>query len=778
MTENQWQIYHYHDIPDWFCAEVNHLTNRNKSNYLTKLLWGRGIRDSQQLQWFLDTNNYQSPSPFEFGREITQGLKRLEKAWNQNEKVAIWGSYNIDGVTATCVLWEGLKPFFPIENNLIYYISHSLNDCHGLTYQGIDSLQKKGVNLLITADMGSDNLQEIDYAQNFGMDIIIIDHHTLPDDRAVYDRPKVISFLNPLNFAENHPFYHLSGVTIAYKLLEALYQQFPHISSQPLTDLLDLVAIGLLADGVKLKGDCRYLAREGIKILQQTKRSGIDILVKLCQDNGDRPMDISLGIAQRINAINYTDHNSNFAFQLLTTRDEKLGENLAKKAEKAHFNVKDLHKQILKQVKKKIETLDLSNTAVIILTESQWEVSFLPLIAKIISQEYNRATILLSTEDNSMIAKGYGCSIKNINLTDLVTYPQELLDSFSQYHDMIKLSLSVENIALFRDSLNQQLRSKINVNSLQPIINIDLVVTIAELGEKLRHELRLIEPSSVDNPNVKLLIKNCYFKNITHKNQSYKNQTYKNQRDKNEKKEGEYIKTSFTIYDKKSPNINFEGIWLGHYSNEINPDFAYDVVVELDFNFTNKEYYVRIIDLKFSQEKSYFYSTIKSLPSIIDHRSQIPLLDVNNSRDILLDKCPFQWQEITENYQTAVINDKNLVLAYHHDEKINSEELWQKFIKIIKNLIKENKAIEIQQLLEEIAISQLSLNYILDALEKIGIVYVVIENKINFQQIFHTFLPETYHQVKQQFEDIIKQENLQKSYFYQVPVLTIEEEII
>lgn len=763
MTETEWKIYPSHDIPDWFFAEVNHLTNRNKSNYLTKLLWGRGIRDSQQLKWFLDTNNYQSPSPFEFGREITEALKRLAKAWNQGEKVAIWGGDSIDGVTTTCVLWEGLKPFFPLENQLIDYIPHGLNDCHGLTCQGIDSLQQQGVNLLITADTGSHNIKEIDYAQSLGIDLIIIDHHTLPDHR-----PRVISFLNPLNFAENHSFYHLSGVTIAYKLLEALYQQFPSIPSQPLTNLLDLVAIGLLADATKLKGDCRYLARKGIKILQKTKRSGIDILVKLCQDNGDRPMDISQGISQRINAINYIYNGTDFAFQLLTTRDKKSGENLANKAEKAHFNVKDLQKKILDQIRKKIQTLDLSNTAVIILTESQGEVSFFPLIAKIISQEYSRATILLSIDDNSMIAKGYGCSIENINLTELVNHQKELLQSLSQYHDIIKLSLSVENIGLFRDSLNQKLRSRININSLQPIINIDLVVTVAELGENLRHELRLIEPSSIDNPNPKLLIKNCYFKDLKNKNQSYQNQH----------KEGEYLQTYFTLYDHTSEDKGFEGIWLGHYANEINPNSAYDVVVELDFNFANKKYYVRIIDLKLSQEKFDFSSTIKSVSSIIDYRSQIPLLDANNSPDILLDKCPFQWQEITYNYENAVTNRKNLVLAYNHNDEINSEELWQKFIKTIKILIKENKNIETHKLLQEIGISELALKYTLESIEKIGIVYEIIENKIIFKQICSTFLPEIYHQVKRQFEDIIKQENLQKSYFYQVPIEIIQKEII
>ncbi|MBL1210803.1 DHH family phosphoesterase, partial [Geminocystis sp. GBBB08] len=737
--KTEWKIAQNNDIPEWFFREVNYLTNKNNSDYLAPLLWGRGIRDSQQLNWFLETNNYQSPSFIsEFGWEIKQALTRLETAWNQREKIAIWGGYNLDGVTATCVLWEGLKLFFPLENQLIYHLPDSLNDSHSLKSHGIDFLQQQGISLLITADMGSNNSSEINYANSLGIDIIIIDHHSLPDDR-----PKVISFLNPLNFAENHPFYHLSGVAIAYKLLEALSQKFSSLSSQPIRNLLDLVAIGLLVDATPLKGDCRYLAREGIKILKETKRSAIAILVQLCQDNGDRAMDISLGIAQRINAINYIENSTNFIFQLLTTKDEKLGEDLANKVEKAHFNVKELQKKILNQVKKKIQNLDISNIGVILVSDSQWEVKILPLITNIISQEYNRPTIFLSIDNDSMIAKGYGCGIKNIDLAELLTNKQELLHRLIHYHDTIELSLPVENIALLRDNLNQQIRSKISFDSLQPIINIDLIITVAELGQNLRHELRLIEPSSVDNPNPKLLIKNCWFKILRNTNKSYNSKI----------KQGQYIQTYFTIFDQTSPDKGFNGIWLGHYSSDINLNCYYDVVVELDYNCAEKKYYIRIIDLKFSQEKSNYYNTIKPSPSIIDHRYQTTLLSTNND-DILLDKCPFQWQEITHNYQNAMASKKNLVLAYNHNNQKNSQELWQKFIGIVKHLIQEDKTREIKQILEEIDMSELGLKAILNSLEKIGIIYENRENRIKFKQLCPTFSTEIYQEIKQQFQDI------------------------
>lgn len=767
MIKTQWKIYQHNDIPPWFYQQVNNLSNTNKSDSLTKLLWGRGFDNAQQLKWFLDTNNYKYPCFIsEFGNEIKQALIRLQKASTQREKVVIWGGYNIDGVTATCVLWEGLKPFFPLENQLIYHFYH------GLTCEGINALQQQGVNVIITADMGSNNAMEIDYANGLGVDIIIIDHHSLPDHR-----PEVISFLNPLNFAKNHAFYHLSGVAIAYKLLEGLYQQFPSITSQPITNLLDLVAIGLLADDTPLKGYCRYLAQQGIKILQQNKRLGIEKLIQLCKKNGDRPMDISLGISQRIKAINYISDDNNVTFQLLTENNNNLVSNLAKKAEKSYFNTKDLQIRIVKQIEQKINNLDISNNGVIILTDNQWEIKILPLIINIISQKYYRPVILLVNDDKSMIAKGYGTSINNINLGELLVNKKTLLHSLNSYHNIIELSLPIENINLLRDDINQQLRNKINIDFLQPTIHVDLVVTVAELGKKLRHELRLIEPCSVDNPHPKLLIKNCWFKNIKHKNQSYKNKI-------DEEKEGEYIQTSFTIYDKSSENKGFKGIWLGHYANEINSNKNYDVVVELDYDFVDKysqcvdeEYYIRIIDLKLNEENVSYHTTTKSTSVIIDYRYQNNILAQNNNQDILLKKCPFQWQEISQNYGHAIEKNKNLALVYHHDKEIDVEQLWQKFISIIKDLLKENKTINTQVILTEIHLSELALNYILDSLEKLGITYEKKEDDLSFKQIFSTFSSEIYHQVKKNFEDIIKEENLQKSYFYEIPVSIIKDEI-
>jgi len=260
----------------------------------------------------------------------------------------------------------------------------------------LDYLRSQGTRVIVTCDTGSTNLDEIAYATGLGIDIIITDHHTLPEDR-----PAVISIINPRYFAENHPLYHLSGVAVAYKLVEAMYLSLPDVPTQSIETLLDLVAIGLIADLVQLQGDCRYLAQKGLQILQQqTKnptRPGIAQLLTLCQRNGDRPTDISFGIGPRINAISRIHGDARYGVELLTCCDPERAQTLAQETELANSRRKAIQRDVVKSVQQKLAFLDLSTTSVIVLADEQWQSGILGLVASQIAQEYGRPTILLCT---------------------------------------------------------------------------------------------------------------------------------------------------------------------------------------------------------------------------------------------------------------------------------------------------------------------------------------------------------------------------------------------
>ncbi|HHP7245575.1 MAG TPA: DHH family phosphoesterase, partial [Elainellaceae cyanobacterium] len=256
---SDWQIQPTFNLPDSFLKAVKQSAPDILGHHAAQLLWQRGIRDPQQVAGFIDPTLYQPTTPFEFGDEMNWAVERLRQAYAESEQVAIWGDFDADGITATAVLWDGLGQFFSQNARLIYFIPNRLTESHGLSHSGIQALAEWGCQLIVTCDTGSTNPSEVDYAHSCGIDVIITDHHTLPPKR-----PPVTAIVNPRSLSAQHPLANLSGVAVAYKLLEALYLRCPDIPKQPLDSLLDLVAIGLIADLVELTGDCRYLAQKGI----------------------------------------------------------------------------------------------------------------------------------------------------------------------------------------------------------------------------------------------------------------------------------------------------------------------------------------------------------------------------------------------------------------------------------------------------------------------------------------------------------------------------------
>ena len=379
--QTQWQILPPVEPPAWVVSEVRRHAPDLSGFDAAQLLWQRGIRDREELARFLNPELYQPASPFEFDWEMQWAVERILEAGDKGEKVAIWGDFDADGVTATAVLWDGLSQFL---ENLTYYIPNRLTESHGLNLPGIDALADSGINLIVTCDTGSTNLPELERARDLGMDVIITDHHTLPPNR-----PPAVAIVNPRYLPGNHPLAHLSGVAMAYKLVEALYMTLPEVPERPLEELLDLVAIGLIADLVELKGDCRYLAQLGIARLQQEarkpkaqrRRPGVGYLLEFCRKTGDRPTDISFGIGPRINAVSRIHGDASFCVQLLSSQDDRLCKRLALETELANTRRQSLQKDVAADVKTKLERLDLSTTSVIVLVDPQWPVGVLGLVA-------------------------------------------------------------------------------------------------------------------------------------------------------------------------------------------------------------------------------------------------------------------------------------------------------------------------------------------------------------------------------------------------------------
>ena len=763
MLDTQWQIPPIFPIPDWFLEILDSYTEDYPGLYVAQLLWGRGIQEAKTLIGFLDVEEYVPSSPFDFGKEMLWAVERLKKALETGEKISIWGDFDADGVTATSVLWEGLGQFFPQELQLSYYIPHRFQESHGLNRQGILKLAQQGVTLIVTCDTGSTNLEEINYAHGLGIDIIVTDHHTLADKR-----PQVVALINPRYLPTSHPLYHLSGVAVAYKLVEALYESLPNIPQQSLETLLDLVAIGLIADLVQLKGDCRYLAQRGIQQLQKSTRPGVIRLLELCKRTGDRQTDISFGIGPRINAVSRIYGDAHFCVELLTSRDVKYCDKLATETELANTRRKELQQNILKQVKKKLARVDLSTTYVLVLEDSQWPAGILGLVAGQIAQEYNRPVILLSTSEEEQncpikLARGSARSVQNIDLYQLVLSQSHLLHRFGGHPLAAGLSLPIENLLLFQEGINQKLRQQ-GINLTVPKVEADLVITVAELGRALFRELKLIEPCGMGNPPAKLLIKNCWFKNIRQNN----SQDFRG-------KKVAYIKTTFELWD-NSVKEGFKGMWWGHYQEDLPPEKFCDAVVELDYNNRTEDCEVRLIAVKEIQEQNIVESGLGARDYLLDWRDKkddkLPASSL-----MLLEENPQSWAELYRVYCQAIAKQEKLTLSYHKSSLLSNIETWRQLLGIAKYLARTQTIVTQSHLKEKLDLSDNTLTLGLMALSEQGFSYYIIESqqiRLNFNNLpapnSHPFLTA--------FLDGLAEERFKRQYFEQVPLDIIQEVLI
>jgi single-stranded-DNA-specific exonuclease len=713
MTAN-WQLIPPVEPPTW-------LADRTGA-YGAQLIWQRGWHDRDRIEAFLDCEAYTPTSAFAFGEEMQQAVKRIKQAFDRGEKVLIWGDFDADGITATSVLWEGLGQFFPQNRSLFYYIPNRLTASHGLSQTDIDLLRSEhDYQLIITCDTGSTNLDEITYAQSLGIDTIITDHHTLPAKR-----PPVTAIINPRYLEPTHPLYHLSGVAVAFKLMEALYAEMDRISAEPLDNLLDLVAIGLVADLVQLVGDCRYLAQKGIEVLRQKRRPGLKFLLEQCKKAGDRAIDISFGIAPRINSISRIWGDTRKCVELLTSQDPTICQELAKLAELANTQRQAMQRRVLTQVEQKISQVDLSTTGILVLDDSQWPVGILGLVAGQVASIYNRPTILCNSE--AELARGSARSITGVDLYDLIRGQEHLLSSFGGHPLAAGLSLPVTNLSLLREALNHRFWQQYAQVQLQPV-EIDLNLSISELGQNLFRQIKLLEPYGMGNPSPRFLISNCRFEDTFNANIK----TFKG-------KKVEYIRTEFSLVDHTG---RIEGDWWGHYSYEL-PTGECHAIVELVDNPSKRTYTVRLIDFvelvsdhnnlennfdhpNRSAKTISNYScdrrideTLAQQVKVLDWRGRSQFDSTDIDEIIVCDRCPSSWSEIEQWLNNALTQQKPLALTYPPPDHNNGINAWRMLVGIAKYLSRTGKVISISELRSQLHVDEAVLQIGLAALTAYG----------------------------------------------------------
>jgi single-stranded-DNA-specific exonuclease len=764
-------------LPPWLISLIQAELPGCAGHYAAQLLWDRGLRDPAEIRGFLNPDFYQPTGPDAFGPEMDTAIARLVTAYERQESITIWGDFDADGVTATAVLWEGLGQFFG-PDQLQYWIPNRLTDSHGLNKAGLRAIAAQGVSLVVTCDTGSGNQAELELAQDLGLDVIITDHHTLP-----MSRPPVVAIINPRYFPAHHPLADLSGVAVAYKLVEALYIALPEVPQQPLTELLDLVAIGLIADLVTLRGDGRYLAQRGIQVLQSRlntpTRPGVSELLQLCKRQGDRPTDIAFGIGPRINAVSRIHGEAQDCVTLLTSRDPKVCKQLAIDTEIANTRRRDLQKRIKTEVEAELKPLDLSTTDVIVLADSQWPLGILGIVAGEIARTYQRPTLLLQIESPNgdpdhpeAIARGSARSVAGLDFYELLAGQRDQLTRLGGHPQAAGLSLPASRLPVFTQALNQACRLLRGERAIALEPTWDLLVTVQELGQGLFRELKLLEPYGMGNPTPRLLIQNVWVGQARHRNM-------KDLRGKRV----QYLRTHFLVWDEtvaqssmeNNPDTGFPGIWWGHSESELPRDRC-DLIVELDYNTYSRQYEVRLLD--WLAQPTLARTSQPSSPTlqILDWRACTPSATAmaTEADPLTLNQCPRNWDEWGHWVHQARQQGKPLAIAFSTKPPPAPELVWTTLVGIAKYLGRTGEERELRAIAERLWLEPATLKRGVPVLALLGLQFLPTRSGwIRVQSVQPSADIQASTQALQGFLRAIQEDQFQLRYFQQISMETL-----
>ncbi|MFN4067427.1 MAG: single-stranded-DNA-specific exonuclease RecJ [Thermosynechococcus sp.] len=692
--QRPWQLYPSDPAPLDFIEEVKRL-HSDAGAITAQLLWQRGYRDLQQVLPFLDWRYYESASPNEFP-DMRVALERLQQAFDQQEKVAIWGDFDTDGVTATAVLWEGLKPVLGAQL-VDFYIPNRQYDSHGLSRHGLEALQQKGVSLIITCDTGCTNAAEIAFARTLGIDVIVTDHHTLEQTSL-----GAVALINPRRLPCEHPLHHLSGVGLAYKFLEAVYAQWPEkTQGYALENLLDLVAIGLIADLVELRGECRYLAQRGLEQLgnRQTLRPGIVALLDSAARTMAQQREISFVLAPRLNAVSRVEGDVRPLITLLTTQDWSEARQLAQHIKKVNEERQRRQKEVAKIAHGKVAQLDLSTSRVILLTDDSWPLSLLGLVANEMVKTYGRPAILLQTNPETGMAAGSARSDGSVNLYEALHSQRHLLEGLGGHPYAVGFRLKMEHIPLLEPALNQFLAQQEGTASAtsQPL-GIDLEVTLDQLNERLLKELEVLAPfDATHHPPPRLLVRNVELTQLT------------NNSLRGSKTSRTYV--SMMLKDPQGQHT-FPAKWWDHEVGDC-PKGRCDLVIELE------------------QWQGFLSAVIKELrPSatnVIQAASFQFLMDYRDrpheasAKGLRVETCPTSRESWRQWIQRAKREQQPLILAYSPPPEQDALKVWQEFLRLCQQASQQGTGLQREGLREHLGIEAVTLNYALNVLETLGV---------------------------------------------------------
>jgi single-stranded-DNA-specific exonuclease len=456
------------------------------SPLVAQLLYNRGLTEPSQLEPFIIGDKRLSGDPWLLP-DMHLAVARLYRALLSGENIAVYGDFDADGITGTALLVQGLSS---LGVKVTPYIPHRLTEGYGLKTIALENLHRQGISLVITVDCGITALAEVKRAKRLGLDIIITDHHTpLPEI------PPAIAIINAKRMDSDYPFSELTGAGVAIKLLQALFQGIG--KERQLDDLLDLVAVGTIADMAPLSGENRYLVKQGLKLINTTPRLGIrEIISQAGLSPGSLDAEsISWIIAPRLNAAGRLAHAMT-SYKLLMTDSVQEARGLAIWLEQKNSERQRLTTNVLAKAREQIQAQGIS--PLLIASDSNYPVGIVGLVASRLAEEFYRPAIVIRTGEK--ISSGSCRSIPEFNIILALNQCSRLLSQFGGHSQAAGFILPTNNLARLKQYLSQLAAEQLAAVDLRPQLNIDAEVSLPELSGNTFRTIQQLAPFGRGNP--------------------------------------------------------------------------------------------------------------------------------------------------------------------------------------------------------------------------------------------------------------------------------------
>ena len=462
---------------------------------IARLIRNRDIQDMKEIRSYLYGTLAEIPSPWKM-KDMERAVQILQKKITQKKKIRIIGDYDIDGVTATCILLKGLKR---LNANVDTYIPDRVKDGYGMHEQLIDKALEDGIDTILTCDNGIAAAAEIEYAKKEGLTVIVTDHHDIPfrdtEDGRIWIIPKADAVVNPKQNDCLYPNKNICGALVAWKLIWALYERLG-IDSDEIWDFLELAAIATVGDVMDLQGENRIIVKEGLKKLSSTSFEGLKALICVNNLEGAEITAYHVGfvIGPCINASGRLDTAAR-SLELLLADNMEDAMKLADDLYDLNQSRKAMTEQGKEQAIQSIEENNLGKDRVLVVYLPDCHESLAGIIAGRIREAYNKPVFVLTKGADGV--KGSGRSIEAYSMYEELVKCSDLLTQFGGHPMAAGLSMEEKNVELFRRRLNDN--CTLTEQDLIPKIMIDVPMPISYLSKKLTEQLKVLEPFGKGN---------------------------------------------------------------------------------------------------------------------------------------------------------------------------------------------------------------------------------------------------------------------------------------